>query len=757
MNSFKKFFFVLLLVVLPSFVYPQNPCIIPDPVKFELKAGSFEINENTVISANCEEAFNDAVIFKKYIKDLYGLNLRLENSRRRSNCIYIEYVVRADIPEGSYELNVNQFGVEISGMTYYHGLQSLKQMILKAKGTLIVPNLYILDYPRYSYRGMHLDVCRHFFPKDFVKRYIDFLAMYKMNYFHWHLTDDQAWRIEIKKYPKLTEIGAWRKGVLTGRYKDVSRATDTVNYGGYFTQDDVREIVKYAEERHITVIPEIEMPGHSLAALTGYPEYSCTGGPFEVAREWGVFDDIFCPKEETFKFLEDVLSEVAELFPGRYIHIGGDEAPKDRWKNCKHCQELIKKEGLKDEHELQSYFIKRIEKFLNSKGKAIIGWDEILDGGLAPNATVMSWRGTEGGIEAAKQNHNVIMTPGEYCYFDHYQSDPRNEPIAIGGYTTLEKVYSFEPTPKELTEEQQKYILGAQANVWTEYIIEPMNVEYMVFPRICALSEVLWTPAGKKNNTDFKDRLKSHFKLLDLLKINYSKAVYDLSVKYSQPIDKKGIGIEVNAPFSNSEIYYTTDGSEPDLKSIKYSGIFSVLNSCTIKTAYFENGNKQGNTFVQEFNINLATGQNITLVTQPRKRYSVGGAFSLVDGITGRLPWSGRDWLGFLGDDLNATIELKQAEEISKVVVDVLNSEQNWIYLPKEIEVFVSTDGIKFESVKKVEWNYINKYERSVELTFDKVKTKYVKVIARNFGKIPAGNPGEGTDAWLFVDEISIE
>jgi len=753
----RKIFLFLLLVLLPSFLYSQNPNIIPNPVKCELRAGSFEVNENTVIAVNGENAMNDAVIFRDYLKGTYGLNLRIENSRRKSNCIYIEYIVRADIPEGSYELNVNQFGAAISGMTYYYGLQTLKQLIIKGNNTLIIPSVYVLDYPRYQYRGMHLDCARHFFPKEFVKKYIDFLAMYKMNYFHWHLTDDQGWRIEIKKYPKLTESGAYRKGILTGRYKDKSRATDTVNYGGYYTQEDIKEVVKYAEERHITVIPEIEMPGHALAALTGYPQFSCTGGPIEVAREWGVFEDIFCPKEETFKFLEDILSEVIELFPGRYIHIGGDEAPKDRWQKCAHCRELIKQEGLKDENELQSYFVRRIEKFINSKGKSIIGWDEILEGGLAPNATVMSWRGTEGGIEAAKQNHNVIMTPGEYCYFDHYQSDPRNEPVAIGGYTTVEKVYSFEPTPKELSEEQRKYILGAQANLWTEYIIEPEKVEYMVFPRICALSEVLWTPPEKKNYSEFKDRLKYHFNLLDLLKINYSKAIYDLSVKYSQTEDKYGIAVEIAAPFSGTEIYYTTDGSEPGINKLKYNAPVIIKKSCTLKAAYFESGIKQGNTFTQDYTINKATGKTISLEKLPKKRYSVGGAFSLVDGVRGILPWSGRDWLGFLGEDLNATIELKDAVKISKVTVGVLNAELSWIYLPKEIEILVSDDGVKFESVKKVDWDYIKNYERNVKVSFDIVKAKYVKVIAKNFGKIPQGKPGEGEDSWLFVDEISIE
>ena len=760
-NFMKKniFYFFLVIFLAFSFQNLQSQYIIPQPVKADILAGSFELNESTIISVNCDEALLDAKIFNEYLKDLYGFVLKIENnSRQKNNIIHLEKIIKADISPNSYEIAMTPDEIKISGEEVNYGLQSLKQLLFNKTGKgFIVPCVHIIDYPRYSYRGMHLDCARHFFPKEFVKKYIDILVTYKMNYFHWHLTDDQGWRIEIKKYPKLTEVGAWRKGILTGRYKDKSRGTDTVLYGGYYTQEDIKEIVKYASDRHITVIPEIEMPGHALAALSAYPELSCTGGKMDAAREWGVFEDIFCPKDETFKFLEDVLSEVVELFPGQYIHIGGDEAPKDRWQKCPNCQELIKKEGLKDEAELQSYFIRRIEKFINSKGKSIIGWDEILQGGLAPNATVMSWRGTEGGIEAAKQNHNVIMTPGEYCYFDHYQGDPRTEPIAIGGYTTIEKVYSFEPTLRELTIEQQKYILGAQANVWTEYIIEPEKVEYMVFPRICALAEVLWTPAEKKNYSDFKDRLKKHFEILDLMKINYSKAIYDLSVKYKQASDKNGIAVEINAPFSNSVIRFTTDGSEPDLKSNKYSNLINLENSCTLKAAYFENNIKQGNTFIQEFKINKATGQNITLLNQPKKRYGVGGVFSLVDGVSGRLPWSGRDWLGFLGDDLDATIELKKNVEISKVIIDVLSAEQNWIYLPKEIEIFISSDGVKYKSIKKVYMDYIKNFERNVEINFEKVNAKFVKVIAKNFGKIPAGKPGEGTDAWLFVDEISIE
>lgn len=751
------FFLTLLFVFSLQSLYAQY--IIPDPVKMEVAQGYFELKESTIISANGKEAYEDAMIFNEYLKNLYGFELKIESDyKTKNNVIRLEKVIRADIPQNSYEISMNQNAINISGDGIYYGLQSLKQLLFNKKdNSFIIPCVHIVDYPRYNYRGMHLDVVRHFFPKEFVKKYIDYIAMYKMNYFHWHLTDDQGWRIEIKKYPKLTEVGGWRKGVLTGRYRDKSRASDTAIYGGYYTQEDIKEIVEYAKQRHVTIIPEIEMPGHSLAALSSYPEYSCTGGPFEVMREWGVFEDIFCPKEETFTFLENILSEVVELFPSHYIHIGGDEAPKDRWKSCKHCRDLIKKEGLKDENELQSYFIRRIEKFLNSKNKSIIGWDEILEGGLAPNATVMSWRGTEGGIEAAKQNHNVIMTPGEYCYFDHYQGDPRNEPIAIGGYTTLEKVYSFEPTPAELTEEQKYKILGAQANLWAEYIITPDKVEYMVFPRIAALSEVLWTPPEKKNYGYFKDRLRMHFSLLDKLGINYSKAMFDLGVKYHQTNDRNGLAVELTAPFSNSEIHFTTNGTEPDLNSIKYSGLIILKNPCTLKAAYYENGIKQGNTFTQEFALNKATGKNISLENQPRKRYSVGGAFSLVDGVTGKLPWSGRDWLGFLGQDLNATIDLGKEQEISQVIVDVLNAEQNWIYLPREIEIFISKDGVTYKSVKKVEWIIIKNYERNINIDFDKVDAKFVKVVAKNYGKIPSGMPGEGENAWLFVDEISIK
>lgn len=401
----------------------------------------------------------------------------------------------------------------------FYGIQTLLQL-LPLEGKKHIPCLDISDRPRFIYRGMHLDVCRHFFGVDFIKRYLDQMARYKLNTFHWHLTEDQGWRIEIKRYPKLTSVGSVRKETMVEKNFNPYRG-DGTPHGGYYTQEEVREIIAYAARRHIEVIPEIEMPGHSLAALSAYPELSCTGGPFEVATSWGVFDDIYCTKEETFVFLEHVLDEVTALFPGRYIHIGGDEAPKTRWKACPVCQGRMRAEGLEDEHALQSYFIRRIEKILTARNKKLIGWDEILEGGLAPDATVMSWRGEDGGIAAARQGHDVIMTPGFAMYFDHYQGDPKKEPLAICCYTPLQKVYAYDPVPAVLSPKEQQHILGVQANVWTEYIKTPEHVEYMVNPRLLALSEIAWTNKGRKDYSSFMRRIPIHLQRMDRLGINY--------------------------------------------------------------------------------------------------------------------------------------------------------------------------------------------------------------------------------------------
>ncbi len=509
--------------------------VIPKPSKIEMLTGKFLVNTNTRIVGS-EALKNEGELLASMLSGATGESISFSSEGKGNIALKLDDTIKN---EEGYALHVTFDKIEISGKNaigVFYGIQTLRQLMpasIEAKDgnlkELTIPAVEIKDAPRFKYRGMHLDVGRHLFPAEFIKKYIDLIAMHKMNTFHWHLTEDQGWRLEIKKYPKLTEIGAWRKETLVGHgaTKKLDRKYDGKKYGGFYTQEEVKEIVAYAATKHVTVIPEIELPGHSLAAIAAYPELGNTGEQYEVGTRWGVYDEIYAPSEKTFQFLEDVLTEVIELFPSKLIHIGGDEAPKTQWENSKLAQEVIKREGLKDEHELQSYFIKRIEKFLNSKGRHIIGWDEILEGGLAPNAAVMSWRGTEGGIAAAKQKHDVVMTPGHSVYFDHYQTeDKENEPLAIGGKTTVADVYAYEPMPEELTAEEKQYILGAQANVWTEYMKTTDHVEYMILPRMSALSEVVWSSKENRNWEDFSVRLNTFKDRFDALGLNYGKHTF---------------------------------------------------------------------------------------------------------------------------------------------------------------------------------------------------------------------------------------
>lgn len=737
----------------------QLPSLIPQPRELKMEEGNFILTDKTVIVAN-EDSF-EAIYLKENIKQITGLDLKIGNVSNAVSKIQFRllHVNSAYWSNEKYKLTITENNITIehgSNLGLLNGIHTLLQIIPVENNTVIkLPCLQIDDEPKYAWRGMHLDCARHFFPVSFVKKYIDYLAMYKFNTFHWHLTDDQGWRIEIKKYPKLTEVGAWRNGSMVGHYSE--QKFDDKLYGGFYTQEEIKEVVAYATKRHITIVPEIEMPGHAVAALASYPEYSCTGGPFEVGKIWGVLDDVFCPKEETFTFLENILSEVIALFPSEYIHIGGDESPKVRWKVCPHCQALIKKEGLKDEHELQSYFIQKIEKFVNSKGREIIGWDEILEGGLAPNAAVMSWRGTEGGIAAAKQKHFVVMTPGSHCYFDYYQGEPKNEPLAIGGYIPVEKVYSFNPTPKELNQEEAKYILGAQANVWTEYMEDAQKVEYMVFPRIMALSEVLWGTSNPEKYTNFQNRMIQQFPALDKKGINYSKAIFEITTKVNPSSKGEGVLFELKSANDSKKIKFTNDGTTPSNNSNAYLNPIAINKGQTIKAAYFENGKQQSAIIEQQFYWSKAVGKKIALVNQPHENYSNGGAFTLVDGMIGNRTKFGRDWLGFSGKDLNATIDLGKAETINKIRLGVIESQGSWIYYPKKIEVLISNDGQNFESVQELSLTEIQDVKGKVVLDVKSKKAQYIKVIATNIGKIVDGNPGAGADAWLFVDEIGIE
>jgi hexosaminidase len=521
-----KLVFLILAVMFFSCTQPTTSevMIIPQVQQTEQLKGFFKLKPTTAIVYSWE-LLNEANLLFNYLDRKTKLQLDQKTDLQSKNAIVLKIDTTISNNEG-YKLHIDNKTVQITGKTpagVFYGIQSLMQLVpQRLNGNYLIPAVQISDEPRFEYRGMHLDVCRHFFDINFVKKMLDAMALHKLNRFHWHLTDDQGWRIAIDKYPELTQIGAWRNSTLIGHASDRPERFDSIRYGGFYTKDEISEVIAYAEKLHITVIPEIELPGHSQAAVATYPYLDCFDQQLEVWNKWGISEGAFCAgKESTFDFFENVLSEVAALFPGEYIHIGGDECLKNNWQKCPHCQARMKAENLANEHELQSYFIQRIEKFLNSKGKKIIGWDEILEGGLAENATVMSWRGEQGGIAAAKMHHNVIMTPNPICYFDHYQGDKKNEPLAIGGLTTVDEVYEYNPVPSELADNEQKYIIGVQSNLWTEYIPTTAHAEYMLFPRLCALSEIAWTFNENKNYENFMQRLVNHKNTLELYELNY--------------------------------------------------------------------------------------------------------------------------------------------------------------------------------------------------------------------------------------------
>jgi hexosaminidase len=754
----KKIFFFLLLFTTLGYSQTTLP-LIPHPKEMQLGSGNFTINKATFFLSK-DKNNNEIALFNSFLLNKYGYELNVETkSKSNDNSISISVENPADTTSEKYELTITPTQIiikSIGNKGVFYAFQTLIQLLPANKfKEAEVPCLTIKDEPKFKWRGMHLDVSRHFFAVDFIKKYIDYLAMYKMNTFHWHLTDDQGWRIEILQYPRLTQLGSIRFKSMIGHYSE--QRFDDKTYRGFYTQEEIKDVVAYAQQRHVTIIPEIEMPGHAMAALAAYPQYSCTGGPFDVGTKWGNYDDVFCPKEETFQFLQEILDEVMVLFPSEYIHIGGDECSKVRWKSCSNCQALMQREGLTDEMQLQSYFITRMGQFLNAYGKKLIGWDEILEGGLGPNATVMSWRGTEGGIVAAKENHDVIMSPGSHCYFDHYQGDPKHEPLAFGGYATVEKVYSFNPIPAELTAEEGKHILGAQGNVWTEYINTPQEVEYMAMPRMAALSEVVWGTSKPSDYANFQTRLIKHFDVLDRMSVNYSKSIFQITSNVAPAKTGKGVEFTLKSAYGNKGVYYTTNGDAPSLQSKEYDGPFIITESSTLRAAYFEGTKQKGVVIEQPVLITQSTGKAITLVTAPHQSYAIGGKFTLVDGMRGSMQKFSRDWLGFLGNDLNATIDLGVVTTVSKVTVDVLQSTGSWIHYPKSIEVFLSNDGVKFKSVKLVSDKEISNQKGSVVMPFPKENAKFIKVIAKKIDKIPVGSPGEGSPAWLFADEIMVE
>ncbi len=774
---------VLTALTISLFTVAQEISIIPQPtsVKQPRIAAKFNINASTQIVLEGSGLEQSASFLNEYLQQFYKLKLKTVKKPTSANIIRLRYKKLGKPIAGAYQLVVDSKGVTISGDNargVFYGMQTLLQLLpvpdVKSKTALkpSLPYVSIDDAPQFAYRGLHLDVTRHFFPVSFLKKYIDYLAYHKMNTFHWHLTDDQGWRIEIKKYPRLTSVGGWRNGTIIGRYPGTG--SDNTGYGGFYTQQEIKEVVKYAQSRFVEVIPEIEMPGHGSAAIAAYPWLSCfpdqpteipphmisekseeelENGRIKLVQEtWGVFDDVFCAgNDSTFLFLQDVVDEVIALFPSKYFHVGGDECPKTHWKKCPRCQQRMKDHDLKDEHELQSYFIQRMEKYLNNKGKTIIGWDEILEGGLAPNAIVMSWRGEEGGIAAAKQDHGVIMTPGNPVYFDHTQS-LNEDSVTIGGYNPIEKVYAWNPIPKELDAEKGKHILGAQANLWTEYIKNTRKLEYMLFPRIAALSEVVWGKNENDNWEAFEKRLLTQFKRYDLWKVNYSKAYFDLKPTVLPTDDFNGVRWKVESKFDQPiQIHY----GDPEKKSV-YTAPQLITRDSEVFAGFEIDGKTIG--LSQKFYFNKATGKKITLTTEPSKNYPGDGAFTLVNGVQNEKGLGrSREFLGWSGIDGEATIEFGKEETISEAIIHSLSSGGSWIYPPLYAEVYTSHDGQYFTPVGKGE-EFVSTTGSNgvIKVSFEPVTTRYIKVRVKNQGKIPEGRPGAGNKPWLFVDEIEL-
>lgn len=749
--------------------------IIPQPVSVEKSEGVFELNPKTKLVFPEMAMIQDVVdYFKEYIQSATGFELGYGSAESDKNQIVFNLSGNTNLGKEDYELNVSEEQVSITATSskgLFYGVQTLLQLLppqIYSSQKLddvkwVIPCCTIKDKPRFVWRGMHLDVSRHFFTVDFVKKYIDLIAMHKMNIFHWHLTDDNGWRIEIKKYPLLTELAAWRVDREDMPWREVTppEPDEEATYGGFYTQEEIREVVAYAAKRQITVIPEIEMPGHTSEVFAAYPELSCQGKKLYVQPgSYWPNTDIFCAgNEDVFVFIEDVLDEIVELFPAEYIHIGGDEATKQEWEKCPKCQKRIADEKLENEHELQSYFIKRVEKYINSKGKKLIGWDEILEGGLAPEATVMSWRGFEGGIEAATQGHDVIMCPVSHCYFDYYQANPDFEPVAIGGFTSLKKVYSFEPIPPELNETQAKHVLGGQGNIWTEFIPTPEHAEYMAVPRMTALAEVLWSPAEKKDWKSFRGRLEDQEKRLYLMGVNFSQGSWKVDIKPT--MENGGYHIELETEQWEMPIYYTLDGTEPTEESLVYEKPFMIEKSTTIKAGIFVNGELKEDFSEKQIVFHKGIGKNSHLEEPPSHKYPAHGAMSLLDGLMGSENYRDGYWIGFQGSDMNFEVDLGNVEEINSIGVSFYQNTGKWIFMPEKITIKILDENQKLVAKTVLDPDITPEVKGTiideVKADFEEVSGRYIQVYAKNMKTLPKWHEGAGGKAWIFVDEVVIE
>ena len=743
--------------------------IIPKPQAMMIQGGEFIFAE--VTSVWISDDITSKAFFMDYLNSIIP-NMKAGTQGKAD--IEIHRIQDASMPEEGYHFQVSSHAIQITAADdpgFFYGIQTLRQLLpasaeqgVNSLAGHSIPAVNIKDYPRFGWRGMHLDVSRHFFPVEFVKQYIDMIALHKMNVFHWHLSDDNGWRLEIKRYPKLTETCAWRVDREHEDWRKWSpiEAGEKSTYGGFYTQAEVREVVAYAASRQITVIPEIEMPGHSSEIFAAYPELSCKGEllPVRPGSYWPN-EDIFCAgNDSVFVFLENILDEVVELFPAKYIHIGGDEARKTYWKTCDKCQTRIKTEGLANEHELQSWFIQKMEKYIISKGKKLIGWDEILEGGLAQDATVMSWRGVAGGVAAAKAGHDVVMTPTSHVYFDYYQGDPKTEPQAIGGYTPLKKVYSYEPIPEELNAEEAKHVLGSQANLWTEFVKTTSHAEYMVLPRMTALAEVLWSAQDQRDWPDFQKRLQSLLPRFQALEWNYSPGTFLVDIVPGQLLNKDEVEVELISEQTKYDIHYTMDGTDPDDSSLLYTGKLMLKQDATIRAGLFDGSNSMGRLAERDFSFHKALGSTTAYKLKYHVRYTGGGDQGLVDGILGSENSRDGTWQGFEGNDLELTLDLGETQEIFRTEMNFLQSTKSWIFMPEYLEVSFSADGENWRLIQRVD-NEVSEKDEDISINrltadFPTESTRYIRVVAKNRGVCPDWHPGAGGKSWIFCDEVMV-
>ncbi|NDV64715.1 family 20 glycosylhydrolase [Bacteroides sp. 224] len=749
-----------------------NYQVIPLPQEIMRGEGASFILEDqvkVVYPTGNEELKRIAEFLVEYIRFSTNIELAITTEQPTEGAFIVLNDTFEHENKEAYTLSVDNDKITINGATAagaFYGVQTLRKSInVNSAGKKIeFPSVSIVDYPRFAYRGMMLDVARHFFPVDFVKKYIDLLAIHNINRFHWHLTDDQGWRIEIKKYPLLTEVGSHRKETVIGRN---SGKYDGIPHGGFYTQEEAREIVAYAKDRFITVIPEVDLPGHMTAALASYPHLGCTGRAYEVGTEWGISDDVLCAgNDEVLTFLEGVFTEIIDIFPSEYIHVGGDECPKVSWRKCPKCQQKIKALGLTSnkahtaEEGLQSFMISYVEEFLNAKGRQIIGWDEILEGGLPSNATVMSWRGVKGGVAAIKQGNKAILSPVNPMYFDYYQTLNTNEaPLAFGGYIPLEKVYAFEPIDSTLTQEEATRILGVQANLWTSYFSKDSLVEYMILPRMDALAEVQWTSSAKKDYKSFMERLPRMLDFYTKAGYNYATSVYDIASEAVADKEKREIKLSFST-IDNASIYYTLDGSTPTKTSKLYTEPLIISQSTQVNALAIRD-KIETPMYSESFRFGKSTAKPITLSVVPNRSYTFGGADALVDGIPGN-EYSYKDghWIGFTRGDIDAFIDLQENTTFSTVEVSTYIATNDWVFGATGLEIAVSADGEDYKTIASESYPVLEGNKDGMEkltLQFEPVESRYVRVKVKKTDRIPEWHFGKGSSPFIFLDEIVVD